>query len=70
MAGVVVDGAAVEGGGSVSRLQRRVHLLVWCLLGPGVLAVLWLALRAQPSGDEVFEIVPRVEAPADAAVPE
>lgn len=46
----------------MNRFQRRLHLALWLIVGPACLALLWLALRAQPVTEDVFSITPSVPA--------
>jgi len=62
-------GAGAEGGVVVNRFQRRLHLLLWLLVGPACLALLWLALSARPAGPEAFTITERTNAADAEATP-
>jgi hypothetical protein len=53
----------------VNRFQRRLHLLLWLLVGPACLALLWLALSARPAGPEAFTITERTNAADAEATP-
>lgn len=50
----------------MTRFQRRLHLILWLLVGPACLALLWLAMHAQPTGDSTFTITDR-SVPAEAS---
>lgn len=46
----------------MNRFQRRLHLVLWLLVAPACLALLWLGLSVKTAGESDFSTTVRTEA--------